>query len=145
MKNNFFAVLFCLLIGINFTGTAQINTMDSTSTGPVRTKMITLSAGYALVDVSTLNQFLALSIPGDGFNQNFGVLGIESTTECKRFIYGCTFQAGMTQKKTISDYAGVAGQNLDYYAMYGNFLLHSGYSIISTDRVKFYPMLGAGF
>jgi hypothetical protein len=142
MKNNIMTVLFYLLAGISFNLFAQT---DSTSAGSVKTKMLTISPGFAVVNVSALNQFLALSGPKDGFSQNFGLLGIETTTECKRFIYGYTLQAGMSQKKTISDYAGVPGQNIDYYATYGNLLLHSGYSIISTERVKFYPMIGAGF
>lgn len=144
MKNNLLVALSCLLLGINSNLAAQ-SSIDSISSGPVRTKMVTISPGFALVDVSALNQFLALSGPKDGFSQNFGLLGIESTTECKRFIYGFTLQAGMSQKKTISDYAGVAGQNIDYYGTYGNFLIHSGYSIISTERVKFYPLIGIGF
>jgi len=145
MKNNIFAVLFCLLIGLNFTATAQSSSTDSTSKGPVRTKMFTLSGGYALADVSALNQFLALSGSQDGFSQNFATFGLQSTAECKRFIYGYTLQVGMSQKKTISNYAGVIGQDLDYYATFGNFLIHSGYSIISTDHVKFYPIIGVGF
>jgi len=33
---------------------------------------------------------------------------------------------------------------MEYNASFGNVLLHGGYALINTNRVKFYPMLGAG-
>jgi hypothetical protein len=150
MKNHVFVILLFIFIGISVTF-AQDAPQDSSSNGsmkpkrPAKTKICTISPGFALIDVAAFDQFLISSPGSKGFSQNFGLLGLESITECKRFIYGFTLQAGMSQKNTIMNYAGVTGQNVDYYGTYGNFLLHSGYSIISTERVKFYPIVGVGF
>jgi opacity protein-like surface antigen len=147
MKKNAFLLLCCLVL-IGFTNEVfSQNTMTSdttTSTGPVRTKIMSFGFGYANLQVADLNQFLAKPTSGS-FSQNFGVFGLQSTTECKRFIYGYTLQAGMSQKGSISNYGGVAGRNMDYYGTFGNVLMHFGYSIVSTDRIKLYPIIGAGF
>jgi hypothetical protein len=145
MKKNAF-LLLCSLVVAGFTNFAQAQTTTDTAatTGPVKTKIMSFGFGYANLQVSALNQFLAQPTSGS-FSQNFGVFGLQSTTECKRFIYGYTLQAGMSQKATISNYGGVAGRNMDYYGTFGNVLIHGGYSIVSTERVKFYPILGVGF
>jgi hypothetical protein len=126
--------------------TAQMRMKDSTTftEGPIKTRMFVISPGYAFIDVAAFDQFLAPSANA-GFNQNFGTLALQYTAECRRFMYGWTIQMGMSPKRTIRDYAGVPGQNIEYYGTFGNILLQSGYSIVSTDRVKFYPILGVGF
>jgi hypothetical protein len=145
MKKNAF-LLLCGLVLMGFTNVAfaQDKAKDTTATGPVKTKIMSFGFGYANVQVAALNQFLAQPTSGS-FSQNFGVFGLQSTTECKRFIYGYTMQAGMSQKATISNYGGVAGRNMDYYGTFGNILMHGGYALVSTDRIKFYPIIGAGF
>lgn len=137
MKKNFIKAVFCFLF------IAQAGVSFAQDSVHFKTKMLTISPGYAYADVSGLNRFLA---PGtSGFSQNFAVLGLESTTECRRFIYGATLQGGMSQTTTVTNYNAVAGNNMEYSASFLNAMLHGGYSIVSTKRIKFYPLLGAGF
>lgn len=147
MKKNAFLLLCALVVtGLTNFATAQNMTTDTAAAaGPVKTKIMSFGFGYANVDVSTLNSSFLPATTSGSFSQNFGVFGLQSTTECKRFIYGYTLQMGMAQKATISNYGGVAGRNMDYYGTFGNILMHGGYSIVSTERVKFYPILGVGF
>ncbi len=105
--------------------------------------MFTINPGYAFADVSGLNRFLAPGTPGE-FSEHFGLLGLQGTSECKRFMYGYTLQAGMSEKNTVSNYSSIPGNNMEYYARFGNLLFHGGYAIVSTERVKFYPLLGIG-
>ncbi|HSZ25878.1 MAG TPA: hypothetical protein VK766_09180 [Cytophagaceae bacterium] len=142
-KINIIIVCCCMMVLASAKSFAQSNEMDSTLR-PSRLKMLTVSPGFAILDASGLNRFLAPGTNGS-FGRNYGVLGFQKTSEYKRFIYGATFQGGMSQQTTVVNYAGVAGLNVDYNGAFGNFLLHGGYSIISTKRVKFYPMIGAGF
>ena len=143
-KNNAFILMLCLLIGTSLRSFAQDTTVV-VSTGPIKTHMFTFGVGYSYLNgTAPLNTFLAPTTP-EGFSQNFGILSLQHTTECKRFIYGWTLQAGMSQKVDVANYAGVAGQNMEYSASYGNVLMNFGYAIISTNRVKFYPIIGAGF
>ena len=143
MKKIALSLLTCVLIlSITKHSIGQIY-KDTLTLGPVKTKIVTLSIGYSSIDVAELNQFLAPTTTGS-FSSDFGMLGLHSITECKRFIYGFTLQAGMSMRNTSNNYAGVSGQNMDYYVTHGNFLIHGGYSILSTKRVKLYPMLGAG-
>jgi hypothetical protein len=147
MKKNAFLLLCGLVLtGLTNSIFAQTMTSDTAAvTGPVKTKIMSLGFGYANVQVSELTQNFLPAATSGSFSQNFGVFGLQSTTECKRFIYGHTLQVGMSQKGTILNYGGVAGSNMDYYGTFGNILMHGGYSLVSTDRVKFYPIIGVGF
>lgn len=146
MKKSFIPYFLCTFLFIlnSFAQDTSVVIITPVETGPVKTKMFTLSLGYAyLLDAAGLDQFLAPGTPG-GFNNHFGTFGIQSTNECKRWIYGYTLQAGMSMTETTTDYAGVADNNIEYYGTFGNFLINGGYAIANSDHVKFYPLLGAG-
>ncbi|HVD97947.1 MAG TPA: hypothetical protein VNB90_07055 [Cytophagaceae bacterium] len=145
MKKNIVSMLLacCFVIGVSVSSIAQDTVVLLKVIRPYKTKMFTVGAGYMYADVTGLNLFLAPGTPG-GFNNNFGMLGLQYTTECKRFIYGWTLQGGMTQRNTVINYNAVPGNNIEYYASNADLLIHGGYSIVSTDRIKFYPMLGVG-
>lgn len=141
MKNTFTKAAFCFLFIAQAIGSFAQDTIVILK--PIKTKMLSISPGYAYADVSGLNNFVASGMPG--FSQHFAMLGLESTTEYKRFIYGATLQGGMSQTTTVANYASVFANNMEYNASYVNALLQGGYSIVSTDRIKFYPIIGAGF
>jgi hypothetical protein len=145
MKKNLIFSFVCTFSFIihSFAQDTSLVIIAPVETGPVKTKMFTLSPGYAFIDVDGLDGFMAPGTPGS-FSNHFGTFGIQSTNECKRWIYGYTLQAGMSLKKTTTDYAGISGNNMEYYGTFADFLLHGGYSIVSTDHVKFYPLLGVG-
>ena len=132
--------LTCFFLLLFFTSYAQ---KDSVSVQPLRTNMYSFSAGYSNIDVSVLNQFLASSASGS-FSNNFGVMGLQSINEFKRVVHGLTFQYGMSERHTQTNYAGIAGNDMEYYASSWNLLLEGGYSVISTKRIKLYPLGGVG-
>lgn len=139
MKNKIIISLICLLTSA--TVFAQDST-KATTKAVFSTRMMTVQFGYSyLTNNSILKQFY--TPVSDELSQNYWTFGLASTSEYKRLITGITIQGGMTQPVTIKDYL-VTGNNYQVSSNYGNLMLHLGYSIISTDKFKLYPILGIG-
>ena len=118
-------------------------TMDTIALGNrYITKWINIQGGYAYMQNSAINQFLAYNVPD--LSNDLATLGISGMMEYNRWIGGFTLQGGMSRPGTVNSYAGTTG--LDYQVSNGfyNGLIHLGYAVVNTQRIKVYPILGIG-